>query len=183
MNVLGSIAAQLDKVLVFTYLGPLQLAVYSFAIAPPEQANHLRKIVRTLALPKLSTQTAEELKRFLPYKVWLGVLAMGGVVLGYYFIAPHFFALVLPQYIDSVWYSQVYALVLLFAPTIILHQALVAKKEQKALYVVNTAIPILKIALMFLLLPLYGVMGAIIGTIVTRGINTALLIYFFRSMR
>ena len=54
MNVLGIVATNIDKVLIFHYLGAVKLAIYAFAIGPVSQISSLLKPLSVLAFPKLS---------------------------------------------------------------------------------------------------------------------------------
>ena len=53
--------AQSHRILAFHYLGAVELAIYSFAIAPPEQIKGVFKFLGTLALPKFSKRLGSAL--------------------------------------------------------------------------------------------------------------------------
>ncbi len=180
MDIIGNLAHHLDKILIFHYLGAAPLALYAFAIAPVEQLQGGKKILSTLILPKVSGRSFEELQKSAPRKALLLVtyaLAVAGV---YIFIAPYFYKFFFPQYLDSVFYSQVYSLTLLAVSGTIFNEILVAHKKKKELYFFRTITPILQIILFLILLPMYGLMGLIITHVIIRSFN-GLLGYYFVS--
>ena len=175
MNILGKVSSHADKILIFHFLGAVELAIYAFAVAVPNQVKNFNKILSTLALPKFSEQELSNIKRFLPRKLFLA-FGLGLVLtIGYVLVAPFIYTLLFPQYLDAILYSQVFALSLLFMPNPIMKQLLVAQRKQKALYIVQTLVPSIRIALLATLLPLYGLWGGIAALLITRVINSITL--------
>lgn len=178
MDVIGKIASYLDKILIFHFLGAAPLAIYAFAIAPVEQLQSGKKMLSTLIMPKLSERPFEELQKSSPRKaLMLTVYALGlaGVwALG----APYFYQLFFPQYLDSVFYSQIYALTLLAISGTIFNETLVAHKKTRELYLHRTITSVLQIILFLIFLPLYGLMGLIITHIIIRSFSGILGYYF-----
>lgn len=171
MDVIGRIANYLDKILIFHYLGAAPLAIYSFAIAPVEQLQSGKKIFSTLILPKISGRPFEELQQTTPKKSWILViyaLALAGV---WTLIAPYFYKLLYPQYLDSVFYSQIYSLTLLAVAGTLFNDTLIAHQKTKELYVHRTIMPIAQITLFFILLPKFGLMGLVITHVIIRTLN------------
>lgn len=182
MDILRNIAAQLDNILLFHFVGPAQLAIYSFATAPPREITTLNSILQTLTLPKVSNRSIEELKKTLPRKVLITFLVSLFLFIAYVIVAPYIFKIIFPQYIDSIFLSQIFAINILFAPGILFHQTLVGHMQKKKLYIINSVIPIIKIILLFLLLPFYGVWGAISAILFTRTVQFIMLFYFFKKL-
>jgi len=179
MNVIGTVASQLDKVLLFHFLGAIPLAIYSFAITPPKEAGIISRVIQTLALPKIGARTLKDLGKSLPFKALLMFAASGVVAVAYVFAAPYIFQYLFPQYLDSILYSQVFAATLLFSPSVLFVQALIAHKKKRSLYIINTAGPITRITLLFLLLPLYGIWGAIAAILITQTARMILSVSMF----
>ncbi len=179
MNVLGMISFQLDRLLVFHYLGAAQMALYTVALAAPQQLRFGSKLLSTMALPKFSTQNAADMHQTLPRKafiVFLGSLLIAGT---YIVLAPYFFAIFFPTYLDAVRYSQIFALVILFFPASLLQQFFVGQMRKKELYTLQTAVPIVKIVLLFLLLPHYGIWGALIAIFSMELVRLCIITFFF----
>ncbi len=177
MQVIGGIANFIDKILVFHYLGAAPLAIYAFAIAPIEQLQGGKKVLSSLILPKINGRSFEELQKSGPRKALLFTayaLSLAGI---YSLLAPFFFKFLYPQYLDSVFYSQIYSLTLLAISGTIFDSTLVAHRKTKELYVHRTTMPIIKIILFITLLPIYGLMGLIVTHVIVRS-TSGLLGYY-----
>ncbi len=178
MEIIGRIAGQLDKILIFHYLGAIPLAIYAFAIAPIEQLQGGKKIMSALIIPKLSNRSFEELQKSGPRKallITIYALMLAGV---YTIIAPYFYKIFFPQYLDSVFYSQIYSLTLLAVSGTIFNETLMTHKKKKELYLHRTIIPALQIILFLILLPTFGLMGLIVTHVIVRSFSGLLSYYF-----
>jgi len=69
MGIIGTIATQIDKILIFHYLGGIKLAIYIFATAIPEQIKGFLKNIKALAFPKLSQTPSEDTRSSLKNKI------------------------------------------------------------------------------------------------------------------
>lgn len=180
MEVIGDVANYLDKILIFHYLGAAPLAIYAFAIAPVEQLQGGKKILSSLILPKISERSFEELQKSGPRKALLltaYALALAGI---YALIAPYFYKFLYPQYIDSVFYSQIYSLTLLAVSGTIFDSTLVAHQKTRELYIHRITMPVLKIILFIVLLPMFGLMGLIVTHVIIRSFAGILGYYFVK---
>ena len=177
MGIIGQVADNLDKILVFHYLGAAPLAIYAFAVAPVEQLQSGKKILNALILTKLSERSFKDLQKSAPRRVWmLSLYAL--VLVGIYVpLIPYFYKFFYPQYLDSVFYSQIYSLTLFGVIGSVLDSHLVAHKKKKELYISRTINPILKIALCFLLIPPFGLMGLVMTHVLVRLVNGLLSYY------
>ncbi|MDP3763169.1 MAG: oligosaccharide flippase family protein [bacterium] len=180
MDLIGNIANYLDKILIFHYLGAAPLAIYAFAIAPVEQLQGGKKILSTLIMPKLSGRPFEELQESGPRKAILLTVYALGLALLWVIFAPYFYRFFFPQYLDSVFYSQIYSFTLLAVSGTIFNETLIAHKKKKELYLHRTIVPIVQIALFFILLPLYGLMGLIVTHVIIRSFAGLLSFYFVK---
>jgi len=178
MEIIGRISGQLDKILIFHYLGAAPLAIYAFAIAPIEQLQGGKKILSSLIIPKLSTRSFEELQKTAPRKALLLTVYALGLAGVYALIAPYFYKFFFPQYLDSVFYSQIYSLTLLAVSGTIFNETLMTHKKKTELYLHKTIVPILQIILFLILLPIFGIMGLIFTHIIIRSFSGILAYYF-----
>lgn len=178
MDIIGSVAGQLDKILMWHFLGAAALATYSFAIAPVDQSKRLLKTVNSLAFPKLATKPPRVLKNTLPKKVfkYLGITIL--IALTYIIAAPYIFQLLFPQYMDSVFYSRIYAIGFIFAPLSIFGTVQSAHANKKALYITKIASPLSKIIALVVLVPILGALGAIIA-LMTGSLVSVLISYYY----
>jgi len=182
MNVLVPIANHMDKILLFHFLGAAEVAVYAFSTALPNQLRNINKTIGSLLLPKLSNKRISSIKENLaPKMIFFGIVTAIIAIL-YIVAAPYIYKLLFPQYLESIIFSQVYALSLLFLPLIFFHQTLVAHMKKNQLYILNFTISIIKIILLFVLLPLYGIWGAIYALFITRVANGFMLSYLFKKL-
>jgi len=182
MNIINALANCLDKVLVFHYLGAVELAIYSFAIIPPEQLKGFLKNIRPLALPKLSNKTTKEIKKTIFQKtIKLGLFISIGVIV-YILLAPYFYKIFFPQYLDSVFYSQVFSISLITAISILPVSALQAKMAKKELYKLNIYGPIIEIFLLLFSVYFYGILGIILARVISRFINLGMSYWLFKKI-
>ncbi len=161
MGILGKIGENIDKILVFHYLGAAPLAMYAFAQTPIAQLKLLADIPVKIALPKLSERDYSVLKTSLPRKIFLLMGLMVIAVVAYIAVAPLVFELFFPEYTDAVIYTQILALSLVFTPGVMFTSALAAHMKKRELYISQAILPALKIGLFVVLLPLYGIWGVI----------------------
>lgn len=184
INVLGVMAGSIDKILLWKFLGPAQLAVYVFAIAIPEQIKGPLKGIGELAFPKFATQTPEELSSNLP-RLWRKISIYAGLLFAisffYILTAPYIFQLFFPKYMESVLYSQIFSLSLIVSFGPILTAILAAQKETKVQYKVTVLQNTLQIVLYVILIPIYGVLGAIIGFASTRFIAAIYILFKIKT--
>lgn len=177
MQILGMVAGEIDKVLIWKFLGPAQVAVYTFALAIPEQFKGPLKGIGELAFPKFAAQTPEQIRGNLPAlwrKLTLYGLGLLGISLIYIAAAPYIFALVFPQYSASVPYSQLFALAMITNVASIPIAILSAQQKTSLQYVLSNIQPVIAIGLFALLIPLYGIMGAIVASLISKFITAAL---------
>lgn len=186
MSILGIIASQIDKILLWKFLGPAQLATYAFAIAIPEQLKGPLKSVGELALPKFAAQTIIEMKKNLKvlwYKIFLYALLLLLISLMYIAAAPLIFDILFPRYTDSVIYSQIFSLSLVTGAGSIALSALSAHKKIKAQYILSTAQPLVTISLFLILIPAYGIIGAIIAWVCGRFVTFFLSLVLLATVK
>lgn len=182
MSIPGAIAGQLDALLVFHFVGPTQLAVYSFATILPERLAGVLKFIPSIALPKLAQKSEQNAVRLVREKLWL-MLALTAIAAGLYaLLAPLVFTFLFPTYLDSVPFTQVYALSFFSVVGAFLQTVLTSQKKTRELYVLSTSLPILKIVLLVALMYFYGVWGILWAQIVAVAASIALPLYLMRRV-
>lgn len=178
MNLLGNIASQLDSFLVFHFLGPVQLATYSMATLIPERLGGVFKNITTGLLPRFAEQPLERIRAGIFRKSLLFAAMIGSVIGAYVIVSPWFFAVIYPQYLDAVPFSQIFSLTLLMALGNFIGTALLAHRKVKGLYIVNTVTPIANLALQTLGIMVWGLWGLILGRVIATVIYIGLIIPF-----
>lgn len=183
MKGISRLATELDKILIFHFLGATQLAIYFLAFSPVGKIGSINILLKNLSLPKLSIQNIKKIKQTLPRKIILSTLMIIPVTLIYIFLAQPFFEIIFPQYLDAVIYTKVFAFSLIPSiPITLLNQVLVAHTKTKALYISQTVSPAVKIVLFIILIPFLGIWGAILAFLLSQVANLILLIVLFKKL-
>ncbi len=172
-GVISSIANYLDQLLIFNLLGPIQLAVYSFALKPADQLKSILRLVGDVALPKFASKKQQNVGAQILKKALLFGAAIAVIVAIYIIAAPWLFTLFFPQYQDATFYSQLIAISLLSSPLFLIISYFQSRKMLKEIYTFNTSVAVIQIAMTLILIPLYGVFGAVIAKLLSRFVNLA----------
>ena len=96
----------------------------------------------------------------------------------YIIFAPFIYQIFFPEYLDSLPYSRLYALSIIplsFSMGAIFR----AKMMVKQIYQIRIIVPLVRAALFFILIPLYGIWGAVIGVLITRTFSAFLSVFLF----
>ena len=164
---ISPIVGQIDKIILGSFWGPAELAVYFLARAMPDRAYLYIKELVSVGLPKLAERTIEDInavfyKRILQGLV-IGILAAGIYIL----ISPLLFKYLLPKYLESVRYSQILSLVFIFAaPARYVGSLFTIKKMVRPVVIVNLIANTFKIILYVVLGIWSGIMGLIITELI-----------------
>lgn len=179
---IGRIAKHIDKIILWKFLGPVQVAIYSFSILPIDRIKGIIPISK-LALPKLSEKENDKKRKAgILDKFWRLFLIMIPITILAIFIAPIGYKLIFPQYMDSVIYAQFLSLILLTSPFSLLGTFLIAEMKKKELYVIKFIVPIIQIIILLILVPLYGILGAVIAIIFSRFLQAIMQFYYFKKL-
>lgn len=176
ISFMGPIVSQVDKIILNHFWGPVQLATYSLATAIPDRIIPLMKDWVEIGFPKLATRTPEEINTVFYKRIFQG-LAIGFIfALGYSVSAPYVFKYLLPQYLDTVFYSQLLAINFIFAlPTRYLGILYTAQKLPKLIFANNVSVNIIRILLYILL----GIWGGILGLVTAHIVASCLSLVLY----
>lgn len=182
IGVLGTIAGQYDKLLIWHFLGSTQLAIFSIALAPVDQMiGFFSKSLSTLTFPKLSANTNENLKKTLPTKILKLTLITTILAFTYIAFSPLMFKIFFPQYIDSVRYTILYAIVFALIPLTQYNTALTAQGQSSKLYKSSISSNIINMLVLTIALPLFGIMGAVLTRIIMHIFRSMIIYYYFKK--
>ena len=172
-----------DKILIWHFLGAIQVAIFTIAQLATRYSGSTFAIAAQIAMPKLATRDLPTLQQTLPRKVMFfsGVMALAAFI--YILIAPYVFALLFPEYPESVAITQALALMLIFIPRGLYHQALTAHACKRELYILGTIFPIIKLLLLVICLPLYGIWGAVYAILLSEFLATLLIYTLFKKAK
>lgn len=181
IQVMNTVINYLDNILIFHLLGPISLAGYTIALAPVNKLLQVVSIMPDLALPKFANRSYAEVRQSLIRKILrVEIIMVVGVML-YIFFAPFLFRTFLPQYIDSIFYSQLLSVVLLAAPFGLIYTLFQAHALKKKLYQYNISIRVVQTILTILLVSFYGIIGAVIGRILFQIWSTTILLFLLKK--
>lgn len=179
MEILSVVAETINTLLLWHFLGAVPVAVYSFAKAIPAQISSALQRINTLAFPKFAQRDFQSIKKPMTYKMLKMFIFMVIIVITYFITAPYIYTVFFPQYTESIFYSQIFALTLLFFPQKFIGTVFQAHAHTKALYISSTIVPIVRIILMLALIPPFGIMGALVAEICARAFNLLLVSFLF----
>jgi O-antigen/teichoic acid export membrane protein len=183
MSVPGAISAQIDNVIIWQFIGPIQVAIYAYALRLVERILELIPF-SALAFPKMAEKDlkADGMKKSIFDKFlklfWFSI----PFTILYILFCPIFFKIFFPAYKESIIYSQVLALTLIFSPFSFLSTAFLAEAKKRELYILNIAPQILKIVLFFVLIPIFGIWGGVFSILISLIFYSALTLYFFQKL-
>ncbi|MEK7536875.1 MAG: oligosaccharide flippase family protein [Patescibacteria group bacterium] len=162
VNVFSIISQYIDKIAVFQFLGPVQLAVYSFALVMPDRIKGFLKNASAILISKLVEKEIKEIRKVF-YKRVLQGLAVGATIsLVYILFAPIIFGLFFPKYLESIIYSQVLSLSLVtLIPAIYMGSVFRSHKMIRIIYLSSAVPHIARIILFLTLGKIWGVWGII----------------------
>lgn len=155
------ITANVDKMLIFYFLGPAQVAIYTLALFPVTHLENLFSLVGQLVLPRFVRHNLSSIKEGLPRKLGIFFCAIAATVLGYILLAKYIFGLFFPAYTEAVLLTQVAMLSMLVKPRSLFEQTFTAHNMKRSLYTYRISSAVIKIALLVILIPMYGLWGAV----------------------
>ncbi len=168
MDILSVIADNIDQIFVFHYIGAAQLAIYNFAIAIPSQIKGPLKGLAGLIFPKFVERSDREIRSGMKNKMILlfigSLLAIGAYTLA----APYIFHIFFPKYEDSIFYSQIFSLSLLWIVAIPADSYLLAKKKIKEQYTLNIVGSLIQIAILAFGVIKGGILGLVLAQVITK---------------
>lgn len=165
INIFGTVAAQMDSVLMWHYLDPVRLASYSFAIATTNPAKRYMKTVFSLAQPKFSEKDTATLKATIHHKVLRSLLLFIPITIAYIAIVPIAYHLFFPKYLETIPYAQALGLIFLFFPFKLYSTALITRENKRATYFLIVSGSVTRVLMLLVFIPLWGIWGAILTTV------------------
>ena len=180
LGILSTVAAHIDKILIFTFLGAPELAIYSVAVAFPEQIKAALRNLNFLMIPKFSERDTSDRKLNLGGKIWKLGAVLIAIIVFYVFFSPFLFKIFFPAYKDAIFYSQVFSISILTALSMAPMSVLVAHRREKELFSINVIGSVVQIVLLFIFINLWGIMGVVVSKIITAYISTIMSFQFVK---
>lgn len=171
IRIIGTISAQIDKILLTQFWGTAQLAVYALAMAMPNRIIAYLKHAVGIGYPKFAAKTVKEIDTIFYRRVLQGALIGAIIALLYILIAPTIFTYLLPQYLEGIFFSQILALSFIFAmPNRYISLVLESQKLAKLILFVNVTNSLINILLYVIL----GIWGGIMGLVIAKVVGSLL---------
>lgn len=181
MDAVVRIAGHIDKIILWKFLGPIQVAIYSFAQFPIKTVGGTLPI-QALALPKLGERNIRDIKQGILRKFFLLFFLSVPLALSVIFAAPLVYGVLFPQYTESIIYLQALSFLLVLVPFNLLGTALISDLRKKELYVIRVGSSIFRIILFFVLVPLYGIWGVVCALLIAEMVRHGMTFYYFQKI-
>ncbi len=178
LQVISRFMSSADQIVLYHFLGPAQVAIYTLALAVPSRIQSLFRGTGTLALPKYAARTRADIVASLPRKMLLFAVGITVICVIYVLLAPYLFGLVFPKYLPALPYSQVAIFFTVSAIMYPFSSYLLAHKKVKENYIISIVSFVTKVGCLVVLVPLYGIWGAIIGLLTTSAVTIIVSLWF-----
>jgi O-antigen/teichoic acid export membrane protein len=172
--------AYIDKIVLMMFFGAEMLAIYSIAVIPAEKLNNFMGALSRLFLPGLYKAELRDLKSYffkaLIYFVLLSVLFL---FVFYWIIEFLIEWLYTNSYSDAVFPAQVYLLIIPFYLLTVFSGNVLIKERRESFFSISVIISsLVNIIAYFSLIPSYGIMGGVIGSVLYYFVQSMLRIYY-----
>lgn len=180
--VLAIIANNADMFVLWHLLGADSLALYAFALAAVTPMQSLVKSLINLAHPKFATHEPRALVQTTRRRAGQTFLLLIPLVFAVIIALPLLFAIMFPAYSAAVPYAQVMTLSILFYSEKLYGIALTVARESKAMYVISIVSAVVRIVLFLVLIPLFGIWGAVLAMFLQQIAAFITTRFFFNAM-
>jgi O-antigen/teichoic acid export membrane protein len=158
-QLLNRLINQVDKLLIWHYFSAGALAAYTVALVVPQATSKIVSFIPQIALPKFSNRdwTSSNERKALYKKISFYFLVLLIPFAIYIIIAPYFYKIFFPDYLDSVKVSMVLASLIIFIPIKnLLHQVMLSAEKVREITIYKTFELVSYIVIFFLLLFNFG---------------------------
>lgn len=170
----------LDKILLAIFLNPASVAIYSISMVVCNQLkNFINSIIR-IYVPKIYKLDIEiffnKTKRVMPFLFFV----VGGMILLVFLIVPKLIIFLYTEnYFESIFYAQLSLIAIPFYMIVSVLTFLLNKEKKESFRIISLVVSgAITFALYFILIPIFGILGAIISSILFYVIQ-AILLYFY----
>lgn len=175
--------SSIDSLVLFHFLGPIQVAVFSIANAIPQRVQSVFKLSGILAFPKYANMDEKVLAKTLPKKMLLFGLLIFFVCLVYIAVIPYFFQLFFPKYLESVSYTQLLIFYNLSAITYPFASYLNAHRKVRENYTIAIISFFVKALTLIIFVPLFGIWGAVMSILASSWSSIIFAYYYIYKVK
>ncbi len=178
LNISSTILNNIDSILIFQLLGSHSLALYALATPFVDRILGFLKTSYFFALPKF-TELGPKRARALLYKRSLIAFVVGLGIMGmYYLVAPLFFKLFFPKYLESISLSLIFAFnIPLVALSILPSAYLDSLIEIKNKYILHACTFTTRMVSLLFFIHLFGIPGVIFSELFTRCVSISVIVF------
>lgn len=164
---LDQVVSYIDQVLLFQLVGAVEVALFSFAINPPNQLQVSFKSISLLAYPKFANKSKEDIQSTIFSKIWRYMFITIIIAVLYILLAPYMYQWLFPSYTSAIIYSQILIISVVF-PNEILRRVLFSQQATKELVTLGVILNTIKLGMLVGGILLFGLWGAVIGRVTSR---------------
>ena len=177
LTTIDVLSNNLDKIVIWHFLGPVSLAIYHIAYAPIQKVIQLAPI-QNLTLPIFSQkERSRELDiKVLKYGTYPLLISIpAAIVLS--MLTPFIYSIFFPKYPESILLFQVLTVLIALMPLNIIGTYLMGTLQKKRMMKIKSFSFILKIILIIIMVQYLGLLGAILSIVITMIITKILLVF------
>jgi len=167
-SVISLLYNNVDKIIIGLLLGSVELAVYSIAVVIYTKLLFFIKEILNVITPKLFEKTKDENYKLEKKTMFFALLSISLFVAVIIVIIPKMYILFFSEkYADSVRYAQIYMLIVPISFINNIIQIFLVGKNKINIIIRNQVISIcLNLILYFVLIPIWGIYGAIVSSFI-----------------
>lgn len=184
VNFVSFIYDYADKILVGILMGPVDLAIYTIAVSLIIRMRSFLKSILTIIYPKIFDKKNIDLKKItksILIKIFTGASIISFITA---LIMPYLIKILYStKYNESIIYAQIYLITIPLAVIFyFLSTVFIALEKEKIIIILRVISVIINVLLYFILIPLLGILGAILASIIYFVITDAsYLFYLFKK--
>jgi O-antigen/teichoic acid export membrane protein len=171
------IANNFDSLIVASFLGFSDLAIFKIVTLLPNQIKRLANTFTPLLLPKIASKDMSKKDIMKHFKKFF--LVVVSLILVYLAIAPFIFKYVYPKYYEYVWLSMGYHLSFIAFLNLMPYTYLLKEKENILLNKFHNYSSLLLIVTSTILIYFFGLLGAIVSRVIYRFFTMFVLFFYF----
>lgn len=182
VNVIAGIADNIDKIALFSLLGPAKLGIYSLAVQMADTGKGFIKSALGTLTPRLTRMPMRSIRERFKRHIVMGMAAGSGLCLLYWAAVPTLVAFLFPRYAASGTYAVLLASSFVFiVPITYTSYIFQSKKMVGALYALSLIPNALRIATYTTGAAIGGIKGLIAARIGMHGLSFALNVLWISS--
>lgn len=183
INIIAVGATHMDKVVLFQFLGPVDLAVYTFVTVFTDKVKGLLKSFAGIFFPKFVKRDILTIKD----KMFKESLVVGLFLVFCFFvtmlITPYVYYWFLPKYTDHIYLATIYTVSIFSILALVPYNAMQAKNLKKGLYFYEIINSFIQIIFVIIGVIYYGLLGAIVAKVIASLVGTCILyVIFFQRL-